>query len=248
MYGSLRTNQRKKIYTGYVPNTFSPKQLVGQGKLTNEKVIDRNFYPDLPLETGLNVSYEDDLNQAQEELNPYGYKIDSELSNKETKVFFNPLENKMVFSVAGTNPYSTRDLGTDAYLAFLGNAGLKNTNRYKEAESVLDKARTKYKGSEKVLIGHSLGNAVISNLAKENERVLGFGTGSGLFKTKEAPLEERFRTYYDPLSLTSGAKVISTYIPKKKANLRGKQKVDYPQGVFPSHSYENLKSVPNVFI
>jgi hypothetical protein len=246
MYGSLRTNQRKKIYTGYVPNTFSPKQLVGQGKLTNERVIDRNFYPDLPLETGLDVSYEDDLNQAQEELNPYGYKIDSELSNKETKVFFNPLENKMVFSVAGTNPFSTRDLGTDAYLAFLGNAGLKQTNRFKEAESVLDKARTKYKGSEKVLIGHSLGNAVISNLAKENEKVKGFGTGSGLFPTKQEG--DFYRTAYDPFSFTSYDKTIPSYNPKKKGNLRGKQKVDYPQGVFPSHSYENLKSIPSVFV
>lgn len=248
MYSSLRTNQRKKIYTGYVPNTFSPKQLLGQGKLTNEKVIDRNFYPDLPLETGLDVSYEGDLNKAQEELKPYGYKIDNELSNKETKVFYNPLENKMVFSVAGTNPFSSRDVGTDAYLAFLGNAGLKQTNRFKEAESVLNRARAKYKGSEKVLIGHSLGNSVISNLAKENEKVLGFGTGSGFYQTAKAPLEQRYRTFYDPLSLTSKATIIPSYIPKKKGNLRGKQKVDYPQGVFPSHSYENLKSIPVVFV
>jgi hypothetical protein len=248
MYGNLRTNQRKKIYTGYVPNTFSPKQLVGQGKLTNEKVMDRNPYPDLPLEQGLKVSYENDLNKAQEDLNPYGYKIDNELSNKETKVFYNPLENKMVFSVAGTDMFNSRDLATDAYLAFLGNAGLKMTNRYKEAESVLDKARTKYKGSEKVLIGHSLGNSVISNLAKENEKVLGFGTGSGFYQTAKAPLEQRFRTFYDPLSLTSGAKTIPAYIPEKKGNLRKQNKVDYPQGVLPSHSFENLKSIPVVFV
>jgi len=245
MYSSLRTNQRKKIYTGYVPNTFSPKQLLGQGKLTNEKVLDRNFYPDLPLETGLDVSYEGDLNKAQEELNPYGYKIDNELSNKETKVFYNPLENKMVFSVAGTNPFSSRDLGTDAYLAFLGNAGLKLTNRYKEAESVLDRARTKYKGSEKVLIGHSLASSIINTLnTNPDEQVKTFGTGSGLYSM--GGKGESYRTFYDILSATSKDKVIPSYIPNKKGNLRSSQNIDYPQG-YSAHSYKNLKG-RNVFV
>ena len=205
----------------------------------------RNPFPELPLEEGLDISYSP-LEKTQKKLDPYGYKLDTDLSTKENKVFYNPYNNRVVYSVAGTNPYSARDLGTDAYLAFLGQSGLKATNRYKEAESTLEKVRDKYKKSKKTLIAHSIGSQIINTFDKRpNENVKGFGTGSGLFSATHSG--EFYRTFYDPFSLTSKDKLIPSYIPKKKGNLRSKEKVDYPTGLFPSHSYENLKG-RNVFV
>lgn len=230
------------IYSGYVPYTASSEELLSQKPIPKVREKIRNPYPELPLEKGLDISYKSNLNDAQSNLSPYGYLLDKELSSTENKVFYNPYSNKMVYSVAGTDPLKSRDIGTDLYLAFGGDKGLQATNRYKEAETTLNKARQKYKNAEKVLIGHSLGNAIISNLAKEKEKVIGFGKGSGLIRPKKASIEKSYRTFYDPLSATSGAKTIPAYIPKKSGNLRGQQKVDYPSGIFPSHSYENLKS------
>jgi hypothetical protein len=247
MYGTLRANdKRQKILSGYVggQNTLSSTGLLSQSN--KEKKQLRNPFPELPLEEGLDVSYSP-LEKTQKKLDPYGYKLDTELSTKENKVFYNPYSNKVVYSVAGTNPYSARDLGTDAYLAFLGQAGLKGTNRYKEAEATLEKVRGKYKKAKKTLIGHSLGSQIINTLDKKaNEQVKGFGTGSGIFSAPQTG--EFYRTFYDPFSFTSKDKLIPSYIPEKKGNLRGKQKVDYPQGIFPSHSYSNLRSQPPVFI
>jgi hypothetical protein len=246
MYGVLRDNdKRQKILRGYVggQNTLSSTGLLSQSNIEKKQL--RNPFPELPLEEGLDISYSP-LEKTQKKLDPYGYKLDTDLSTKENKVFYNPYNNRVVYSVAGTNPYSARDLGTDAYLAFLGQSGLKATNRYKEAEATLEKVRDKYKKAKKTLIGHSLGSQIINTFDKRpNENVKGFGTGSGLFSAPQTG--EFYRTIYDPFSFTSKDKLIPSYIPEKKGNLRGKEKVDYPQGVFPSHSYENLKG-RNVFV
>jgi hypothetical protein len=239
-YTRLTNPKREKILRGYVPTqtTLSPSELQSQSNLKTESV--RSPYPNLPLETGLKASYDPNA-----DLSKYGYQTDAGLSTKETKVFYNPYENKVLYSVAGTNPLSARDIGTDMYLAFLGNAGLKMTNRYKEAQAGLEKVRQKYKGSKKVVIGHSLGSKIASNIANPDEQVYGFGTGSGLFPSQEKGTF--YRTAYDPFSFTSYDKVIPTYVPEKKGNLRGKQKIKYPGGIIPSHSYENLRGM-SVFI
>jgi len=240
MYATLSNPKREKILRGYTPTqkTLTPQGVLSQSNL--EKRQPRNPYPELPLETGLNASY-----ASNTDLSKYGYQPDTALSTRETKVFHNPYANKVLYTVAGTNPLSARDVSTDMYLAFLGNAGLRQTNRYKEAKSVLEKAREKYKGSKKVLLGHSLGSSIISDIANPNEQVKGFGTGSGLFPSQTKG--NFYRTAYDPFSYTSYDKVIPMYKPEKKGNLRGKQKVDYPGGIFPSHSYENLRGMP-VFV
>ena len=164
----------------------------------------------------------------------------------QNKVFVQPESKKVVFTTAGTNPLSARDIATDAYLAFLGRAGLKQTTRYKESKAVLEKTREKYPTYKRTLAGHSLGNQIINTLANPNENVRGFGTGSGIFSEKQQG--QSFRTFYDPFSYTSKDTLIPAYVPKKKGNLRGQQKVDYPTGLFPSHSYENLRSIPPTFV
>jgi len=230
------------IYTGYTPYTPTTEELFKINPVPKERTTPRNIYPEIPLQKALDISYQSNLEKTQRELNPYGYKLDPSLSSKETKVFYNPLSNKMVYTVAGTNPFSPRDIGTDLYLAFAGSTGLKQTERYKEAQRILNQAREKYPKAKKVLVGHSLGNTVISELARPEEKVYGFGKGSGIFQPTVAPQEQSYRTFYDLLSFTSGAKTIPAYTPKKSGQLRNQQTIDYPKGILPSHSYQNLKS------
>jgi len=227
------------IYTGYTPYTATPQDLLGQKQLPTQRQSPRNPYPELPLQTGLDISYQSNLEKAQKQLDPYGYKLDQSISTQENKAFYNPYSNKLVFTVAGTNPLAPRDIATDLYLAFAGNAGLKATNRYKEAETALNQARAKYPKAKTTLAAHSLGASIISNLANPTEQVRGFGKGSGLFSPITAPLEKSYRTFGDPLSYTSGAQNIPAFIPKKTANLRANQQVNYPKT---PHSYSNLSS------
>lgn len=244
MFTQLTNPRRERLRTGYVPTqtTLTPKGLT---TATNKEVRQqRSPYPNLPLEEALNISYSP-LEKTQRRLQPYGYKLDTALSTQQNKVFVQPESKKMVFTTSGTNPLSVRDISTDAYLAFLGKAGLQSTTRYKESKAVLEKAREKYKGYKKTLAGHSLGKTIVSNLANPNEQVKGFGSGSGLFPQGGG---ESYRTFYDPFSYTSKDTLIPAYIPVKKGNLRGKQKVDYPQGIFPSHSFSNLRSIPTTFV
>ena len=244
-YTRLNDPKRSRILGGYVAGekTLTPSGLTS---FRNTEVRQqRSPYPNLPLEEALNVSYSP-LEKTQRKLDPYGYKLDTTLSTAQNKVFIQPQSKKMVFTTSGTDPTSIRDLTTDAYLAFLGRAGLTQTTRYKESEAVLNKAREKYPKYKRSLIGHSLGSSVVSNLAKPEEQVRGFGTGSGIFS--QGNVGTGYRTAYDPFSYSSYDKVIPAYTPKKKGNLRASQVVDYPGGIFPSHSYENLKSIPNTFV
>lgn len=245
MYTQLTDPRRQKILGGYVAGqkTLTPSGLTS---FRNTEVrTQRSPYLNLPLEVALDISYSP-IEKTQRKLNPYGYKLDTALSTTQNKVFIQPESKKLVFTTAGTNPLSARDITTDAYLAFLGKAGLQSTTRYKESEAVLKKAREKYPKYKRSLVGHSLGSSVVSNLAQPNEQVRGFGTGSGIFS--QGQVGTGFRTAYDPFSYNSYDKTIPAYIPSKKGNLRASQKVDYPQGIFPSHDFSNLRSIPPVFV
>jgi len=266
MYDTLNRGTRQKIYQGYKGGgTLRPSELLGQRNLRNQFAnMERpniksettptppptpqptpSPYSRMPLQVGLDVSYARDEGEIIRKLAPYGYSYDTSLSTKENKVLYSPFDDKVVMTVAGTDPFNRRDLGTDAYLAFRGQEGLKQTDRYKEAKSVLSKVREKYKGKKKTLIAHSLGSSIINTLANEEENVKGFGTGSGIFPIKRKG--EGYRTFYDPFSFTSSDTIIAPYKPEKKGNLRGNQVVDYPSGIFPSHSYQNLKN-KNIFV
>ena len=85
--------------------------------------------------------------------NMNGYELDKSLSNHNQQVYYNPNEKKLLMSVAGT--HNLRDVGTDF---MLGIGKLKNTSRYKEAKTIIDKAKNKYNPMKTVVAGHSLGS------------------------------------------------------------------------------------------
>ena len=84
-----------------------------------------------------------------------GYNLDENLSDDNQQVYFNPTNKKLLYSIAGTHNLS--DVGTDAYLAV---GKLKDTNRYKNADKTLRRAKQKYGVNKAIITGHSLGGAI----------------------------------------------------------------------------------------
>jgi tetratricopeptide (TPR) repeat protein len=104
--------------------------------------------------------------------NMNGYKLDKELSNHNQQVYYNPEHKKLVVSVAGT--HNLRDWGTDFYL---GIGKLKDTNRYKEAKSIYDKAKNKYNPLQSSAIGHSLGGTIANYITSGKDKSVGLDAG-----------------------------------------------------------------------
>jgi hypothetical protein len=96
----------------------------------------------------LKVGYKSKEKQGKV-MNRYGYKIDKDLSNDNQQVYFNPNEKKLLYNVTGT--HNLTDVGTDVYL---GLGKLKDTNRYKQADETLKKAKTKYHFNHDYFIRH----------------------------------------------------------------------------------------------
>ena len=125
-----------------------------------------------------------------------GYVFDSDLSNGNNSVYFNPKDKKILMSVKGTNPFSLKDIGTDIYLA----AGkLKDTDRYKESKNILEKAKKRYNNANATLASHSLGGS-ISQYKDDKVYTLDKGATIG---TPTRGNETAYRSKGDVVSLLS---------------------------------------------
>jgi len=109
-----------------------------------------------------------------EALKKFGYDYDKDLSNDNEQVYFNKQNKKLLYSVAGT--HNLKDVGTDLYLAA---GGLKNTNRYKEADNKLKDAKKKYGVSNAVVVGHSLGSSIGQNIVSKGAGDKFYGLDAG---------------------------------------------------------------------
>ena len=99
--------------------------------------------------------------------NMNGYELDKSLSNHNQQVYYNPNEKKLLMSVAGT--HNLRDVGTDF---MLGIGKLKNTSRYKEAKSTIDKAKNKYNPMKTVVAEHSLGSSIANYIGSKDDQIM----------------------------------------------------------------------------
>jgi len=183
-----------------------------------------------------------------------GYVFDSDLSNDNQQVYFNPKEKKLVMSVAGT--HNLRDVGTDLWLA----AGkLKDTNRYKEGKSTLEKAKKRYGVDNATLAAHSLGGAVAQYIASGKDKVHTLDKGATIGQ-KTTSNENAYRTSGDAVSLLNARstrmKTLSKVKPKFSLyNTVKDAALNYGSGgwygrvknVLTSHDVDQIKD-KNIFI
>jgi len=161
-----------------------------------------------------------------------GFVYDSDLSNHEHQVYYNPKEKKMLYSIKGTNPLSLKDLGTDLYLA---TGHLKDTNRFKEEKANLEKAKKRYKPVNTTVAGHSMGATLSQYVAGKNDKVFTLDKGA-TFGQKTRSNETAFRTQGDAVSLlNAGSKRMTTL---KNPNWRTGIT---PLDAYISHDVDNIK-------
>lgn len=82
--------------------------------------------------------------------------------------------------------------------------GFKDTDRYKQADETLKKAKAKYDESETILTGHSLGGRIIQDISKKTDKVYALDAGSTIGqKVKGGPNRNIYRTSGDVVSGTT---------------------------------------------
>jgi hypothetical protein len=167
-----------------------------------------------------------------------GYVFDSDLSDINQQVYYNPREKKLLYSVKGTNPFSLKDLGTDAYLAM---GKLKDTNRYKEAEKKLQLAKTRYSPKDVVVAGHSLGGSISQYIAGKNDKVYTLNKGATIGQ-KTRSNENAFRTKGDAVSLLNANSTRMQTL--KNPNIITKIR---PVDALLAHNVSNIKK-NNIFV
>ena len=157
-----------------------------------------------------------------------GYEFDKQLSNHNQQVYFNPQSNNLLMSVSGTHNFS--DVGTD--LKMMG-SGIKSTDRYKQAQITLGKAKAKYQPSSTTATGHSLGATVVSELDGIDQKVTYNKASTNPFK-KTPGNEIHLRTYGDVVSLASAGN-------KHTSNIRSDVSLYNPMTWMKVHNSDQLK-------
>ena len=150
----------------------------------------------MELHTILKASYAKG-NDQKNMLAKYGYQYDNKLSNQNQQIYYNPAENKLLNTVAGTHNLS--DVGTDVYLAV---GRLKDTNRYKEADRTLKSAKEKYKPSKTIVAGSSLGGSIAGYIGSNNDDIYTLNKGATIGQ-KVKSNENAYRTQGDIISLAN---------------------------------------------
>ena len=131
----------------------------------------------VPVRENLNLAKVLKLGYANEKkqgkvMNKYGYKIDNALSNDNQQVYFNPDKKKLLFNITGT--HNAKDIITDTRLAL---GGLTKTERFKQADNTLQKAKDKYKENKVVITAHSLGATIGNYIKKPDDELFALNAG-----------------------------------------------------------------------
>jgi hypothetical protein len=152
----------------------------------------------LTLSDTLNSTY---LNKKEGAnlLDKSGYEFDKELSNIQSRVYHNPIDNKVLVTYRGTTNL-LNDIPSD--LAILTGT-LKNTNRYKESKKVYENAKKKYNTNSVTVSGHSLGGSLANAVGGKNDKIYTYNKGVGIFNPNTKSNEKGYRTVTDLISLLS---------------------------------------------
>ena len=164
----------------------------------------------LNLHSVLRNSYDPRSKQKKAFVNE-GYVYDSDLSNGNNQVYFNPKDKKILMSVTGTHNWN--DWKTDFSLS---KGHLKDTNRYKQSKSTLEKAKKRYGVDDATIAGHSLGGSVSQYIASPKDKVYTLDKGATIGQ-KTRSNETAYRTKGDVVSLLNSNSKRMTTLKKKPA-------------------------------
>ncbi len=139
------------------------------------------------LQKALNETYID-KNGRDKHLGNYVY--DTDLSNDETAIYHNPMENKLLIGYRGTA--NLDDAKTDATLPF---GELRNTKRYDRSKATYDNARSKYSGSKTTVVGHSLGGSLASAIGRDDDDIVSFNKGNSLIPSSATKTKKNEKSY-----------------------------------------------------
>jgi hypothetical protein len=129
--------------------------------------------------------------------------------------------------------------------------GFKDTDRYKQADETLKKAKAKYAPADVSITGHSLGARIIQDIAKKDDKVYALDAGSTIGqKVKSGPNRNIYRTAGDIVSGTTAwnpavktlanphtSKILPALFSKDPRQIALAGAIDS----FNAHSIENIK-------
>ena len=147
--------------------------------------------------------------EAEEKMKKHNYKLDHELSNIQTKVFYNPeADNPLLITYRGTKNF-LNDIPTDIAIGF---GQLKHTDRYKDSKYIYQKAKEKY-NSNALLMGFSLGGSLASAVSEPNDKVITYNKGSAGFVGPATETKANETAYRWNGDILSGMSVFDKHKP-----------------------------------
>jgi hypothetical protein len=146
----------------------------------------------------LNASYKSQK-EAQQLLDPYGFKYDPQLSSMTEKVFLDQYGNPIILH-RGSKRVVDDWLKSNVPLAL----GLESeAPRFQKSKKLVDTLREKYPGKQITSVGHSLGGSLAEKSGAD--RIITFNKGAGLGDIgRSIPISQTdIKTKYDLPSFLS---------------------------------------------
>ena len=194
------------------------------------------------------LAYKKHAGEIEKQLGGTGFQLDTSLSDREHKVFYNPSTKKVVVAYRGTDPRDTSSILKDVrsdYHILIGNEG--KDSRFKRATKQFKSAMNKYEhqGYSFDTTGHSLGGSLATHVTKKfPKRVhenLSYSRGSGLlepFRTRPQNTWD-YSHAKDPISL--GARLSKDANGSKEHSVVSHTKV---RNMINAHDMERLQTQP----
>lgn len=164
--------------------------------------------------------------EAKNALLKDGFKMDTELSNVENKVYHNDNTGDLLIAYRGSKNLKNDWLDTNIKLM---QNRLNETERFKRSQDVYNKAKTKYHKDHLTLVGDSLGGSLASSIGSNNDKIYTYNKGlGGIIGNKKN--EVAYRNKGDVVSLLG------------KFNLNTKTLGKYDKNPLFAHNINNLKN------
>lgn len=190
------------------------------------------------LYKALKIGYLRNENKQKKVLKKFGYILDSDLTNNERVVAYNPFNKKVLFIENGsevnplTSPYQfVKDWRSN--IMNIPTGTFQYTPRYIQTQNAYLKAKQKYKDIPFYLVGHSQSANVINDITLPTDKA--YTLNGALIKQKDNPAVRNFRIENDLVSMFANPNDMTTLYRKGIMN------------PLKAHNIENIRNEP-IFI